>query len=213
MAFSNGAARFAFGQDTEQVLPKRDADVYHRLPYPIKLGVDPEHADEVRKYLISYYAGNMQSEMMERAMEAIAFMGVGHGLDKILVVRDQGRRGKTARSVLRRTVFGDRARQLSGSILTKDDEARKQLSQHMYAKIMDFDEFSSRDDPTCVVLTFSSETSIFIRRPYGKEVDQINWSWPSLLVVLSLNCVTRLCTADGDAAHMRFRVVERSELH
>ena len=125
-------------------------------------------------------------------MEAIAFMGVGHGLDKILCCKESRQKRK------------DGSQRASQSILTKDDEARKQLSQHMYAKIMDFDEVSSRDELI---------RSVLAKPHFFKEaLRQINWSWSTLLVVLSLNCVPRLCTADGDAAHMRFRVVERNDV-
>ena len=127
-AFQNGVARFAFGGVTVQVQPSRGLSVYQILPYEMKPSVDPELAAIVRKYLVSYYAGNKGAEMLERALEALAFLGVGDGLDKILVIKDVGRKGKTARGVLRKTVFGSRSSQCSATILTTEEEARKQLS-------------------------------------------------------------------------------------
>ena len=125
IAFSNGIAEFCFGRDIRQVAQMREHIVHQSVPSPIKLECDPELAEAVRKYLISYYAGNKDAEMMERSVEAIAYMGVGAGLDKVLVLRDTGKKWKTARSILRRTTFGSRASLLSGSISTKDDEARQ----------------------------------------------------------------------------------------
>ena len=144
-AFRNGVARFSFGGVTVQVQPDRHLNVYQLIPYDIQPKVDPDLAERVRKYLIGYYAGNREAEMLERAMEALAFLGLGHGLDRILVIKDVGRKGKTARSVLRQTTFGSRASRLSASILITEEEARKQLSQHLYARVLDFDEFCSRD--------------------------------------------------------------------
>ena len=61
-------------------------------------------AADVRQHLIGSHAGNRDAEMMERALEALYFTGDADGLDTILV-RDQGRKGKTARSVLWRSTF------------------------------------------------------------------------------------------------------------
>ena len=91
-AFENGVVRFGFGAAPEQMKPDRDADVYDLLPYEIKPEVDADLAAEVRKYLISYYSGNKQAEMLERALEAIAFLGLSAGLDKVLVIKDDGRK-------------------------------------------------------------------------------------------------------------------------
>ena len=40
----------------------------------------------------------------------------------------------------------------------------------------------------------------------------MNCVWKSVLVILSLNCVPRLCATDGDAAQKRFRVVQRNDV-
>ena len=73
------------------------------------------------------------------------FTGHADGLHKMLVVRDQGRKGKTARSDLRRSTFGKRCSQLSASILYVDEEARKHLSNHLHSLVFDFDEVSTGD--------------------------------------------------------------------
>ena len=83
IAFSDGIAEFCFGRDIRQVAPMREHNVCHSVPFPIKLECDPEVAEAVRKYLIAYYAGNKEAEMMERSMEAIAYMGVRAGLDNV----------------------------------------------------------------------------------------------------------------------------------
>ena len=41
---------------------------------------------------------------------------------------------------------------------------------------------------------------------------QFNWSWVSLHVISILNCVPAIDTSRGDAAHKRFRVVERRDV-
>ena len=100
----------------------REHNVYHGVLFPIKPKCDPELAEAIRKYLISYYAGNMDAEM------------------------------------------------------TRDELVRS------------------------VLFSLSGESLIFIRKLYGKESDQMNWVWKFVLVILSLNCVPRLCTTHGDAA-------------
>ena len=95
--FANGVARFDFGRDLVQVEPSREANVYECLPYRIKPKVDADIAAEVRRYLVAYYAGNKEAEMLERALEAISFLQLGLGIDKILVIKDDGRMGKTAK--------------------------------------------------------------------------------------------------------------------
>ena len=82
-AFKNGIAYFQFGSQLTQLQPHCDARRYTYLPYDIKPQVDAELAREVRKYMIGYYAGNKHAEMLERALEAIAFIGLGQGLDKV----------------------------------------------------------------------------------------------------------------------------------
>ena len=212
-AFANGVARFTFGCSPQQVNISAEGNYYGSLPYSLKPKHDPEIASEVGKYLIGYYAGAKAAEMMERALECFAYLQVGHGLDKVLVIRDDGRKGKTARSVLRKTTFGSRSSHLGGSILTMDDEARKQLCRHMFVNVLDFDEFSTRDTLLRDILfALSGESPIFVRKPYGKDTDQVDWTWPSLLVILNLNCVPRLDTSRGDAAGKRFRVVERKDV-
>ena len=212
-AFSNGVAVFGFGRHPEQLLPSPVNNVYEKVPYALKAVVDDEVATVVRKYLISYYAGNKQTEMMERALEAIAYLGLAEGLDKVLVIKDTGRKGKTARAVLRKTVFGTRASQVGPGILTVDDEARKQLSQHLFARLIDFDEFSSRDTIIRTILCqLSGSSPVFLRKPFGKETDQINWRWPSLLLILSLNCVPRIDSSTGEALTGRIRVVDRCDV-
>ena len=38
--------------------------------------------------------------MLERSLEELGFVGAAAGLDKVLVVRNEGRKGKTARIIL-----------------------------------------------------------------------------------------------------------------
>ena len=102
IAFSKGIAEFCSGRDMRgQVAPMRENSVYHSVPFfRSSSSVIQKLAEAVRKYLIFYLAGKKDAEMMERSMQAIACMGVGAGLEKILVVRDTGRKGKAARSIL-----------------------------------------------------------------------------------------------------------------
>ena len=110
-------------------------------------------------------------------------------------------------------MFGTRASQLSASILTADDEAQKQLSHHLFVSLLDFDEFSANDSILRTILfALSGSSPIFVRKPYGKDTDQFNWIWKSLLVILNLNCIHRIDTCSGEAAIKRFRVVERKDV-
>ena len=212
-ALKDDVLRFDFGKHTRQVVPSRDAHVYTAVGYPIHPKVDPEIGMAVRRYLISYYAGNKEAEMLERLIEAIAYVGVGSGLDKILTVNDVGRKSKTARGVLDKAVFGAQASRMGASILTVEEEARKQLSRHLYARLCDFDEFSPRDwIQRSILFSLSGETPIFIRKPFGKESDQMDSVWPGVQVILSLNCVPHTDTSEGDAAKDRFRVVQRHDV-
>ena len=60
-----------------------------------------------------------------------------------------------------------------------------------------------------MLFALSGQSPIFVRKPFGKDTDQFNWTWKSALVILNLNCVPKLDAATGDAGRKRFRVVER----
>ena len=136
-------------------------------------------------------------------------MGVGSHIDKMLAVKYVGLKGKTARGVLRQAVFGAQASRMDASTLTVEEEARKQLSRHLYVRLFVFDEFSSLDwIQRSILSSLSGETPILIWKPFGKEPDQMAWVWPGVQVIL--NCVPHTDTSEEDAAKDRFRVVRRA---
>ena len=173
-AFQNCVAAFSFRSIIRQVATSRTCNINGMLPRPMKPTVDARLAEKLREYMISHHAGNRDIEMMERPLEALFFLGKGESADKL--IRDEGRKGKTAGSILRKTVFGDRASQVDESILTTYDEARKQISQHLHAQVFEFDEFSPKDWLSrSILMALSGGSPIFVRKPYGKESDQMNW--------------------------------------
>ena len=201
-AFQDGVALFAFEERTVQKQPHRTNNVYEMLPYSLGAKVDPALATAVRQYLIAYHAGNKGAEMLERSLEALAFVGAGAGLDKVLVIRDDGRKGKTARSILRKTVQGPAtsAQAFLPSMIRLESSCATIYSRKSLT-------LTRIQRP--ILFALSSESPTFVRKPFGRDADQINWSWKSVLIVLYLICVPRIDAPQGDAGKKRFCVVER----
>ena len=93
-----------------------------------------------------------------------------------------------------------------------DEEARKQLSNHMYSLVFDFQEFSTGDSVLrCVFFALSGEPPLFLRKPLSRDSDQIDWRWKGLGTLLNFNCVPHIGTVLSDAGRQRVRVVERRD--
>ena len=121
---------------------------------------------------------------------------------------------KGGRARLRAASFGGQlsSSQLSLSILCVDEEARKQLSNHMYSLVFDFQEFSTSDSVLRhVFFALSGEPPLFLRKPFSRDSDQIDWRWKERGTLLNFNCVPHIGTVLSDAGRQRVRVVERRD--
>ena len=179
-AFQNDVAAFSFGSIFKQVASSKTCNT-------MKPTVD------------AWLAENSASKSYRTTRRTKTLLDKGESVDKIIVFRDEGRKGKTARNILYKTVFGDRASQASmQAVITA-----------LCAQRFDFDEFSPKDWLRSIFMAKSGGSPFFERKPCGNDSDQMNWRWKSVSVILNLNCVPCV-SATRDEAFPSGRAARRA---
>ena len=155
---------------------KKENECYIHIPCEILLQPDPDAVNVVRLVMCTIFAGNPEARFMDAAYEALCFFQrpMPHIL---LVYRSDGGNGKSARAILRDSVFAGHHMIMGPDMFQVPEEFRKQGCHYAAALAATIQEFQAGvplvED---VFKSWISGAYLSCRPLFGKSTEKYRWA-------------------------------------
>ena len=158
-----------------QVPKKPDNDCYLHVPVSLTVNPKPESVTKLREVFATFFAGNEHGRMVDLALDVLALQGRPIP-QKMVIYQGPGGDGKSARALLRSTVFGDNHAFISSTCFTEPEEMRKQGGAFAYRRSITIQECTGGqlllED---IWKKFVSGKDLPCRPNYGISTQYYNW--------------------------------------